>query len=77
MPIAKWGHSLAVRLPRPVVEALALKEGDTIEIEAAGARMLEIAKASAAQALLARPRKHRVRLPAGFRFDRLEAHHRN
>ena len=30
MQLAKWGNSLAVRLPSTVVEALALKEGDQI-----------------------------------------------
>ena len=28
MQVAKWGNSLAVRLPAAVVEALKLKEGD-------------------------------------------------
>ena len=32
MHVAKWGNSLAVRLPKSVVEALGLKEGDDIEI---------------------------------------------
>jgi antitoxin MazE len=30
MHVAKWGNSLAVRLPAAVVEALQLKEGDVI-----------------------------------------------
>ncbi len=30
MQVAKWGNSLAVRLPAAVVEALGLKEGDEI-----------------------------------------------
>lgn len=30
MQVAKWGNSLAVRLPTAVVEALDLKEGDQI-----------------------------------------------
>jgi len=38
MKVAKWGDSLAVRLPTPVVEALRLKEGDEIEIHVAAAR---------------------------------------
>ena len=33
MQVAKWGNSLAVRLPAAVVEALEIKEGDDIEIE--------------------------------------------
>ena len=35
MQVAKWGNSLAVRLPAVVVEALGLKEGDEIEIHVA------------------------------------------
>jgi antitoxin MazE len=76
MRVAKWGNSLAVRLPRSVVDALALKEGDAIEIEVVGPRSLEIAKPPAPRELLARLRKYRGRLPAGFKFDRLEAHER-
>jgi len=76
MQVAKWGNSLAVRLPKAVVEALGLKEGDAIEIHAVGERSLEIAKAPAARDVLARLRKYRGRLPAGFKFDRLEANER-
>jgi antitoxin MazE len=73
MRVAKWGNSLAVRLPKPVVEALGLREGDNIEIHVAGRRTFEIERAPAAQELLRRLRKFRGRLPAGFHFDRLEA----
>lgn len=45
MRVVKWGNSLAIRLPAAVVEALGLKEGDDIEIQVAGARAFEIAKA--------------------------------
>jgi antitoxin MazE len=38
MQVAKWGNSLAVRLPASVVDALELKEGDEIEIHVAEAR---------------------------------------
>ncbi len=44
MKVAKWGNSLAVRLPRPVVEALDLKEGDDVQIVAAGAGGLEVSR---------------------------------
>ena len=42
MQVSKWGNSLAVRLPRAVVEALKLKEGDDIEITVAGTRAFEV-----------------------------------
>ncbi len=73
MQVAKWGNSLAVRLPATVVEALQLKEGDDIEIQVAGERLFEIDKKAANLELLARLRKFRGRMPADFKFDRLEA----
>lgn len=76
MQVAKWGNSLAVRLPASVVEALKLREGDDIEIDVAGERRFEIKKSPAARELLARIRKFRGRLPADFHFDRLEANAR-
>jgi antitoxin MazE len=76
MQVARWGNSLAVRLPAAVVEALSLKEGDEIEIQVAGSRAFEIDRRPGARALLARLRKFRGRLPADFKFDRLEANRR-
>ena len=76
MQVSKWGNSLAVRLPASVVEALGLKEGDDIEIQVAGARVFEVRRTPEARELLARLRKYRGRLPADFKFDRLEANER-
>ena len=76
MQVAKWGNSLAVRIPAAVVEALELKEGDDIEIEVADTRSFGIRRRPAARELLARLRKFRGRLPADFKFDRDEAHGR-
>ncbi len=63
-------------MPAAVVEVLDLKEGDNIEIDVAGARLFEIKKAPGARELLARLRKYRGRLPADFKFDRIEANAR-
>jgi antitoxin MazE len=76
MQVSKWGNSLAIRLPAVVVEALGLKEGDQIEIHVAGKQSLGVAKAPSARELLKRLRKFRGQLPAGFKFDRLEANER-
>jgi len=73
MQVAKWGNSLAVRLPAAIVEALQLKEGDDIEIHIANERVFELEKKPTPQELLARLRKYRGRLPEDFKFDRLEA----
>jgi len=44
--MVKWGNSLAVRIPKPVVEQAKLKEGDSLEIEAAAEGRLELRRAS-------------------------------
>lgn len=76
MQVAKWGNSLAVRLPASVVEALDLKPGDNIDIHVRGERSFAIEKTPGARELLARIRKYRGRLPSDFKFDRLEVHER-
>lgn len=73
MQVCRWGNSLAVRLPVAVVEALNLKEGEEIEIHVSGERRLEIGRKAGTRQLLERLRRYRGRLPADFRFDRLEA----
>jgi antitoxin MazE len=76
MQVAKWGNSLAVRLPATVVEALGLKPGDHIDIYVEADRSFAIEKAPGARDLLARLRKYRGRLPPDFKFDRIEANER-
>jgi antitoxin MazE len=76
MKVAKWGNSLAVRLPVAVVEASRLKEGDEIEIRIAGAREFGIVRKPGRQDLLNQLRAYRGRLPRDFKFDREEANAR-
>ena len=76
MRVAKWGNSLAVRLPAAVVQVLDLKEGDEIESRVAGAREFQVARTPGREDLLRRLREFRGRLPADFRFDRDEANAR-
>lgn len=76
MQVAKWGNSLAVRLPAAVVDALALKEGDEIEIHVVDERELAVARKPGWEELVARLRAFRGRLPADFLFDRDEANAR-
>lgn len=77
MQVSKWGNSLAVRLPTNVVQALGLKPGDDIDIHVRGDRSFAVQKSPSPQELLARLRKFRGRLPAGFTFDRAQAHERD
>ena len=76
MRVSRWGNSLAVRLPRAVVEALKLKEGDDIEIIVAGQRRFEITRDRRRKRALARLRALKRPLPKDFRFDRDGANER-
>ena len=76
MQVAKWGNSLAVRLPAAVVEALGLREGDEIEIHVVDDRDFGIARKPGRDDLLKRLRAFRGRLPADFKFDRDDANAR-
>lgn len=77
MQVAKWGNSLAVRLPATLVEALELREGDDIEIVVDDPRTFAVRKKPGADALLERLRTFRGKLPADFRFSRDEANARD
>jgi antitoxin MazE len=76
MRVAKWGNSLAVRLPAALVEALRLKEGDEVDIHVAGAREFAVGRKPAREDFLNRLRAYRGRLPLDFKLDRDEANDR-
>ena len=76
MKVAKWGNSLAVRLPAAVVEVLQLQDGDEIEIRAEGQRILTVCKKPDIEEMFARVRKLRGAMPKDFKFDREEANER-
>jgi antitoxin MazE len=76
MQVAKWGNSLAVRIPAAVADALALKEGDDVEIHVAGDRVFELGKTPTLEERLVRLRRLRRPMPEGFHFDRTEANER-
>jgi antitoxin MazE len=76
MQVSKWGNSLGVRLPRAVVKALGLKEGDEIEITIAGARRFGVSRDRRREEALKRLLKYRGRIPEGFKFEREKANAR-
>jgi antitoxin MazE len=76
MQVAKWGNSLAIRLPAALVEALELRDGDEIEVHIADAREFAISRKPGRAELLKRLHAFRGRLPADFKFDREEANAR-
>jgi antitoxin MazE len=77
MQVARWGNSLAVRIPAKMVKELALKEGDTVEMALtplgdAQEMSVEDKRAQAIERLATMPRF----LAADYRFDRDEANER-
>lgn len=70
MQVAKWGNSLAVRLPAAVVTALELEAGDEIEITVAGLRSMRVSRKESAQDAIKALRRFRGVMPADFKFDR-------
>ena len=76
MQIAKWGNSLAIRLPKAVVEALKLKAGDDVEVVVSGTRRFEVARDTRREAAIKKMKALKWTLPEGFRFSRDEANER-
>lgn len=81
MQVAKWGNSLAVRIPAALASELGLKPGDEIEIIGRRAEnddpaKLEIERKPSRQEIIDGLKQYSGRLPADFRFDRDEANAR-
>jgi antitoxin MazE len=74
--VAKWGDSLAIRIPAVIVEALELKEGDEVEVRLAGTRTLDVDRDKRRERALARLKEFRWKLPPDWKFDRDEANSR-
>lgn len=76
MQVSKWGNSLAIRIPRVVVEALRLKEGDEVEVTVAGLRQLSVDRDRRREKALETLRRLARPFPQGWQFDRDEANER-
>ncbi|WP_373488415.1 AbrB/MazE/SpoVT family DNA-binding domain-containing protein [Blastomonas sp.] len=75
MQIAKWGNSLAVRLPADLVRELGLKEGDQIDLYKDGTTF-KVSRHPRAEDILADLHRFRGRLPSSGRLSRDTAHER-
>ncbi len=75
MQVSKWGNSLAVRLPKALVEEMGIVEGDDVDIKALDERTLAITKAGDSEFLI-ELRLLQKPAPQGFRWSRDEANER-
>lgn len=76
MNVGKWGNSLAIRLPKEVVDALGLKEGDEIRITAKEPGHLEIERDQTREMALEKLKELQRPLPPNYAFDREQANER-
>jgi antitoxin MazE len=76
MRVAKWGNSLAVRLPKALVDELSLKAGDELEVVDAARERLVVVKDERRRRALERLASMRIKLPPDYKFDREEANER-
>jgi antitoxin MazE len=77
MQVSKWGNSLAVRLPKALVDELGLKEGDELEVVAARKGTIEVeTKEERRRRAIENMRARNWALPADYKFDRDEANER-
>lgn len=74
LKVAKWGNSLAVRLPADMVRELGLQEGDFVERDVLALKRA-LPKLTREQAI-ERMTAMAVPLPPGYKFDREEANAR-
>jgi antitoxin MazE len=74
MRVSRWGDSLAVRLPKALVEQLGLKEGDQLDVVAAKDGIIKVETIQARRRrALERMASRNWTFPDGCRFDRDEA----
>lgn len=76
MLVSKWGNSLAVRLPKKLVEEMKLQPGDELAVVAIEKQQIAVEKVDRRAAFLKSVEKLRLPLPDGYKFDRDEANER-
>jgi len=77
MLVSKWGNSLAVRLPKALVDQLGLKEGDELNVVVASQGAIEVeTRERRRQRALDNMAARNWTLPEGYKFDRDEANER-
>lgn len=76
MKFAKWGNSIAVRIPAEVVTKLGISPNDEALIKVTGESSFEITRDRRREDALKRLRELRFVLPDDYVFNREELHER-
>jgi antitoxin MazE len=76
MQISKWGNSLAVRLPKKLVERLGIAEGDDVDVTSEDAQTIVISKNDGKSDFILKLRVLQRPKPEGFVWNRDDANAR-
>jgi len=76
MHVSRWGNSLAVRLPKALVEALGLKAGDEVDLSALPGGGIGVTRIDRGAEFLEAIKDFNWPAPPGYKFDRDEANER-
>lgn len=76
MQVSKWGNSLAVRLPKTIVDELQLAEGDEVDLRIVDIRSLALTRKLTPEEIQEKLKRFQGMLPDDFKFDRIEANER-
>jgi antitoxin MazE len=76
MKLAKWGNSLAVRIPAEVVAELGIAPNEEVEIKVTGENSFEVTRDRRRQEAIEKLRSMRFALPDDYVFNREELHER-
>lgn len=76
MLISKWGNSLAVRLPKRLVERMGLNAGDKLIVVAAAEGSIAVERDEGRERALEALASFNWKLPDDYKFDREEANAR-
>jgi antitoxin MazE len=76
MKFAKWGNSIAVRIPAEVVVKLGISIDEEAQIKVTGENSFEVTRDRSRQEAIETMRKLRFVLPDDYVFNREELHER-
>jgi antitoxin MazE len=76
LKVAKWGNSIAVRIPSDVVQKLGISPNEEVEIRITGENSFEVKRDTRRQEAIEKLRRSAVPLPEGYRFNREEIYDR-
>ncbi len=76
MQVSEWGNSLAVRLPKKLIDELGLVPGDELNVVQACKGEIVVEKFDRRAEFLKSIEQFRWRFPNDYKFDRDEANER-